>query len=243
MDAILIPKNNSTELNDYQKRLIIAVAIMQTDGIPKRAERLKQLDFCTDSVKFEVLRESNKVNDKLYNELFKLYFAQKDNAKKPEPSSILQGPGWKEVEAKPRKLTDDEIRKMIDLYNRGTKIKELGVIFRRTTKQISSLIYSWKRSDKYKELFNVNKTKPAEKPQEQEKKPEIKDEDAPEPFCAEGTGLISTDGSIKLDDEPILAALRKEMIDSGCVQCYGTVQITITPHKPTGMKVTRGCRE
>lgn len=86
MDAKLIPKNNSTELNDYQKRLIIAAAIRQTDGIPKRAERLKQLDFCTDSVKFEVLRESNKVDDKLYNELFKLYFAQKDNTKKPELS-------------------------------------------------------------------------------------------------------------------------------------------------------------
>lgn len=258
MDAIIRPKEKAEELNDYQKRLIVAAALRQTDGYPLRAERLKKLEFCTDAVKFEVLRESNKVNDKLYNELFKLYFAQKDNTKKPEQSSILQGPGWKEVEAKPIKLTDDEIRKMIDLYNRGTKIKELGVIFRRTTQQISSLIYSWKRSDKYKELFNMTKTKPAEKPQEQEKKfediiqsvdagsrkePEVKDEDAPEPFCAEGTGLISTDGSIKLDDEPILAALRKEMIDSGCVQCYGTVQIIITPHKPTGMKVTRGCRE
>ena len=61
-------------------------------------------------------------------------------------------------------------------------------------------------------------------------------------FCAEGTGLISTDGSIKLDDEPILAALRKAIVDSGSVQFYGTVQIIITPHKPTGMKVTRGAR-
>ena len=251
MDAKLIPKNNSTELNDYQKRLIIAVAIMQTDGIPKRAERLKQLDFCTDSVKFEVLRESNKVNNKLYNELFKLYFAQKDNTKKPELSSILQGPGWKEVEAKPRKLTDDEIRKMIDLYNRGTKIKELGVIFRRTTQQISSLIYSWKRSDKYKELFNMTKTKPAEKPQEQEARFEdiIQSVDAgsrkemPEPntmpkaFTATGKGFMSTEGGLKLDEEPITTLLRQEIVKKGLAQFYAEVEITIRPVAPVGMVV------
>lgn len=230
MDAILIPKNNSTELNDYQKRLIIAVAIMQTDGIPKRAERLKQLDFCTDSVKFDVLRESNKVNDKLYNELFKLYFAQKDNAKKPEPSSILQGPGWKEVEAKPRKLTDDEIRKMIDLYNSGTKIKELGVIFRRTTQQINSLIYSWKRSDKYKELFKMNsKTKITE-----DNKKEAK---VPQRITARGKGFLSTDTGLKLDEEPITAMIRQKLVELGLAQFYAEVEIVIKQSEPTGMVV------
>lgn len=129
-------------------------------------------------------------------------------------------------------------------------------MFRRTTQAINSLIYAYKHQNKYKGLFKMNESKQAEKPQEKKfeeiiqsvdagsrKDPETKDEDAPEPFCAEGTGLISTDGSIKLDDEPILAALRKEMVDSGNVQFYGTVQIIITPHKPTGMKVTRGCGE
>ena len=257
MDAIIRPKEKAEELNDYQKRLIVAAALRQTDGYPLRAERLKKLEFCTDAVKFEVLKSDSKINDKLYNELHKLYFAATDKCK-PQPSSILRGPGWQEVKLKPSRLSAEEIQRLIDLYNNGTKVKELAILFRRSTQDISSMIYSYKHSKKYKELFTMSKEKPAEKPQEQEKKfediiqsvdagsrkePEIKDEDAPEPFCAEGTGLISTDGSIKLDDEPILAALRKEMIDSGCVQCYGTVQIIITPHKPTGMKVTRGCRE
>jgi hypothetical protein len=227
MDAKLIPKNNSTELNDYQKRLIIAAAIRQTDGIPKRAERLKQLDFCTDSVKFEVLRESNKVDDKLYNELFKLYFAQKDNTKKPELSSILQGPGWKEVEAKPRKLTDDEIRKMIDLYNRGTKIKELGVIFRRTTQQISSLIYSWKRSDKYKELFKMNAITESDK----------KETDIPRKITARGKGFLSTDTGLKLDEEPITTMIRQKLVELGLAQFYAEVEIVIKQSEPTGMVV------
>lgn len=253
MDAIR-PKEKAEELNDYQKRLIVAVALKQTDGYPLRAERLKKLEFCTDAVKFEVLKSDSKINDKLYNELHKLYFAATDKCK-PQPSSILRGPGWQKVNLKPRRLSAEEIQRLIDLYNNGTKVKELAILFRRSTQDISNMIYSYKHSKKYKELFTMSKEKPAPKPQEQEKKfediiqsvdagsrkePEIKDEDAPEPFCAEGTGLISTDGSIKLDDEPILAALRKEMIDSGCVQCYGTVQIIITPHKPTGMKVTRG---
>lgn len=227
MDAKLIPKNNSTELNDYQKRLIIAAAIRQTDGIPKRAERLKQLDFCTDSVKFEVLRESNKVDDKLYNELFKLYFAQKDNTKKPELSSILHGPGWKEVEAKPRKLTDDEIRKMIDLYNRGTKIKELGVIFRRTTQQISSLIYSWKRSDKYKELFKMNAITESDK----------KETDIPRKITARGKGFLSTDTGLKLDEEPITTMIRQKLVELGLAQFYAEVEIVIKQSEPTGMVV------
>lgn len=227
MDAKLIPKNNSTELNDYQKRLIIAAAIRQTDGIPKRAERLKQLDFCTDSVKFEVLRESNKVDDKLYNELFKLYFAQKDNTKKPEPSSILQGPGWKEVEVKPKRLTDDEICRIIDLYNRGTKTKEIGVIFRRTTQQISSLIYSWKRSDKFKELFKMNAITESDK----------KETDIPRKITARGKGFLSTDTGLKLDEEPITTMIRQKLVELGLAQFYAEVEITIRPVAPVGMVV------
>lgn len=296
MDAIIRPKEKAEELNDYQKRLIVATALRQTDGYPLRAERLKKLEFCTDAVKFEVLKSDSKINDKLYNELHKLYFAATDKCKPPQPSSTLRGPGWQEVKLKPSRLSTEEIQRLIGLYNNGTKVKELATLFRRSAQDISNMIYSYKHSKKYKELFTMSKEKPAEKPQEQEKKfediiqsvdagsrkePEIKDEDAKmedlfqticesnknaarafremdmsteaaakafhfpvnNSFCAEGTGLISTDGSIKLDDEPILAALRKEMVDSGNVQFYGTVQIIITPHKPTGMKVTRGCRE
>lgn len=256
MDAIVRPKEKITELDEHQKRLIIAVALRQTDGHPRRIERLKKMDFCTDAVKFEVLKAEPKVSDALYNELHKLYFSAENMKPVPQPSGVLQGPGWQEVKLKPDRLNPEEVTRLIDLYNQGIKPKELGVMFHRTTQAINSLIYAYKHQNKYKGLFKMNESKQAEKPQEKKfeeiiqsvdagsrKDPETKDEDAPEPFCAEGTGLISTDGSIKLDDEPILAALRKEMIDSGNVQFYGTVQIIITPHKPTGMKVTRGCGE
>ena len=170
MDALIPRREKVEELNDYQKRLIVSVALKQTDAYPKRAERLKKIEFCTDAVKFEVLRNEPKINDVLYAELHRLYFSEANRSEPPQRSSVVQGPGWKEIEAKPRALTENEARRLIELYNQGTKPREIGVIFNRTPQAINSLIYAYKHQDRYKELFKMDKEKAAPKPQEQEKK-------------------------------------------------------------------------
>lgn len=251
MNAHIMPTNRITRLPPYQYNLIVKIAT-RNEPICVRADRLKALDYCTDNVKFEVLKKSRKVDDETYQALYDLYFGvvERDDDK-PEPAPEPK----KNKGGRPSKWDDADVLTLIHYYNKGTKASVLANMFHKSEKVIYEKLYRLKRDEKYKEMFKMAKEKPAEKPQEQEKKfediiqsvdagsrkePEIKDEEAPEPYCAEGTGLISTDGSIKLDDEPILAALRKEMVDSGNVQFYGTVQIIITPHKPTGMKVTRG---
>lgn len=255
MNAHITPTDKIGRLTNYQFNLIIRLATSQ-EPVCVRADRIRAISYCTDDVKFEVLKKSRKVDDDTYNALYNLYFGvveRDDDKPEPEPEPKKNKGG------RPSKWDEADVLTLIHYYNKGYKASVLANMFHKSEQQIYSKIYDLKKSKKYKEMFTtMSKEKAAPKPQEQEakfeeiiqsvdagsrKEPETKDEDAPEPFCAEGTGLISTDGSIKLDDEPILAALRKEMIDSGCVQCYGTVQIIITPHKPTGMKVTRGVTE
>ncbi len=292
MNARITPTDKVGRLTNYQFNLIIRLATSQ-EPVCVRADRIRALSYCTDDVKFEVLKKSRKVDDDTYNALYNLYFGvvERDDDK-PEPAPEPK----KSKGGGPSKWDEADVLTLIHYYNKGTKASVLADMFHKSESVIRDKIYRLKKDEKYKEMFTVSKEKAAPKPQEQEKKfediiqsvdagsrkePEIKDEDAKmedlfqticesnknaarafremamsteavakafhfpvhNSFCADGTGLISTDGGIKLDDEPILAALRKEMIDSGCVQCYGTVQITITPHKPTGMKVTRGVTE
>ena len=250
MNARITPTDKIARLTNYQFQLIIMLATSQ-EPVCVRADRIRALSYCTDDVKFEVLKKSRKVDDETYQALYDIYFGvvEKDDDK-PEPAPEPK----KSKGGRPSKWDEADVLTLIHYYNKGTKTSVLANMFHKTEKQIYDKLYFVKRDEKYKEMFTtMNKKEAAPKPQEEKfeeiiqsvdagsrKEPEIKDEDAPEPFRAEGTGLISTDGGIKLDDEPILAALRKEMIDSGCVQCYGTVHIIITPHKPTGMKVTRG---
>lgn len=249
MDAIIRPKENITELDEHQKRLIIAVALRQTDGHPRRIERLKKMDFCTDAVKFEVLKAEPKVSDTLYNELHKLYFSAENMKPAPQPSGVLQGPGWQEVKLKPDRLKPEEVTRLIDLYNQGIKPKELGVMFRRTTQAINSLIYAYKHQNKYKGLFKMNESKQAEKPQEKKFEEIIGSVDAgshkeapdpdsvPKVFKASGKGFLSTDGGLKLDEEPITAMLRQKIKEKGLAQFYAEVEIIVRPAIPTGMTV------
>ena len=241
------------------KKMIVGIATRPGDPYPKRAERLKALKFCTDDVKFQVLKTSDRVSEKLYDGLFALYFGEAlpdqegedaagnaaNAAETEENAAEMQ---QKKTERRSYTIWDEaDVMTLIHYYNKGADTKELAAMFDRSTQQIRDKLKALKKNDKYREMFNMDNGQDKKFEEiinsvdEGRRLPELPD-DEPEPFIAEGFGLISTDGSIKLDDEPILAALRKAIVDSGSVQFYGTVQIIITPHKPTGMKVTRGAR-
>jgi len=241
------------------KKMIVGIATRPGDPYPKRAERLKALKFCTDDVKFQVLKTSDRVSEELYDSLFALYFGEAlpdqegedaagnaaNAAETEENAAEMQ---QKKTERRSYTIWDEaDVMTLIHYYNKGTETKELAAMFDRSTQQIRDKLKALKKNDKYREMFNMDNGQDKKFEEiinsvdEGRRLPELPD-DEPEPFIAEGVGLISTDGSIKLDDEPILAALRKAIVDSGSVQFYGTVQIIITPHKPTGMKVTRGAR-
>lgn len=260
MDARIPPTDKIGRLSHYQFNMIIKIAV-RNEPICARADRLKALDFCTDAVKFEVLKKSRKIDDETYQALYDLYFGvvEKDDDEKPEKEPQENKPNESETAPKSKrdyvKWDEADVMTLIHYYNKGVSADELAKMFNRDKRHVWDKIKALKKNEKYKELFTMSKEKPAEKPQEQEDKTEnvaastdaevkteLPKDNEPEPFCAEGTGLISTDAGLKLDDEPILAALRKEIVDSGNVQFYGTVQIIITPHKPTGMKVSRGVR-
>ena len=76
MDAIMPVMTDPKKLVRRQMKMIVGIATRPDDPYPKRAERLKALRFCTDDVKFEVLKASDRVSEDLYDGLFALYFGE-----------------------------------------------------------------------------------------------------------------------------------------------------------------------
>lgn len=245
MNAHIMPTNRITRLPPYQYNLIVKIATRK-EPICVRADRLKALDYCTDDVKFEVLKKSRKVDDETYQALYDLYFGvvEKDDAKpEPEPKKNKGG--------RPSKWDEADVLTLIHYYNKGTKASVLADMFHKSENVIYNKLYSLKRDEKYKEMFTMSKEKPAEKPQEQAQKFEeiVQSIDAgnrkeiPEPsnmpkaFTATGKGFMSTEGGLKLDEEPITALLRQEIVKKGLAQFYAEVEITIRPVAPVGMIV------
>ena len=245
MNARITPTDKVGRLTNYQFRLITKIATRQ-EPICVRADRLKALDYCTDAVKFEVLKKSRKIDDETYQALYDLYFGvvEKDDAK-PEPELKKNKGG------RPSKWDEADVLTLIHYYNKGTKASILANMFHKSENVIYEKIHRLKKDEKYKEMFTMAKEKAAPKPQEQEQKFEeiIQSVDAgsrkemPEPstmpkaFTANGKGFMSTEGGLKLDEEPITALLRQKIIELGLAQFYAEVEITIRPVAPVGMVV------
>lgn len=243
MNAHITPTDKIGRLTSYQFKLIIRLATSK-EPVCVRADRIRALSYCTDAVKFEVLKKSRKIDDETYQALYDIYFGvvEKDDDK-PEPKKNKGG--------RPSTWDEADVLTLIHYYNKGTKASVLANMFHKSENVIYNKLYSLKRDEKYKEMFTMSKEKPAEKPQEQEKKFEeiIQSVDAgsrkeiPEPstmpkaFTATGKGFMSTEGGLKLDEEPITALLRQEIVKKGLAQFYAEVEITIRPVAPVGMIV------
>ena len=243
MNAHIMPTNRITRLPPYQYNLIVKIATRK-EPICVRADRLKALDYCTDNVKFEVLKKSRKVDDETYQALYDLYFGvvEKDDAKpEPEPKKNKGG--------RPSKWDEADVLTLIHYYNKGTKASILADMFHKSENVIYEKIHRLKKDEKYKEMFKMAKEKAAPKPQVQKFEEIVQSIDAgsrkeiPEPsnmpkaFTATGKGFMSTEGGLKLDEEPITALLRQEIVKKGLAQFYAEVEITIRPVAPVGMIV------
>lgn len=243
MNARITPTEKIGRLTNYQFKLIIRLATSK-EPVCVRADRIRALSYCTDAVKFEVLKKSREIDDETYQALYDIYFGvvEKDDDK-PEPKKNKGG--------RPSKWDEADVLTLIHYYNKGTKASVLADMFHKSENVIYAKIHRLKKDEKYKEMFKMAKEKAAPKPQEQEQKFEeiIQSVDAgsrkeiPEPstmpkaFTATGKGFMSTEGGLKLDEEPITALLRQEIVKKGLAQFYAEVEITIRPVAPVGMIV------
>lgn len=234
-------------LNSHRRRIIVYTATREQDDHYTRVERLKKLNFCTDAVKFETLYRSEQVSKELYDDLYRLYFGTAQD--KDEQHAMSEG---QHRQARIQ-WTDGLNRKLINAYNSGLRGAALAekMGFKRTT--VMSHLQKIRVHPKYKEMFNVNQntTTPAvsEEPitetapetivAEEPIAPKVHDSlsKMPQCFSAYGSGFITTDGGLKLDEEPILTAIRQKIMERGLRQFYGEVTILIAPREPAGMTV------
>ena len=295
MNAIIPVADKIQRLPRHQQKIIVNIAL-RNEPFPVRVERLRDLQFCTDDVKFQVLKLNRMVSEELYQSLYDIYFgvAKEEQPDAPEPAEsdkpgqdehdpepeqdepVLPDPeppqalldGFTEVppeaitakpeqtrapDKKPRnRFTNVENDKFIRDYLSGVSRAGLAEIYGLTREQVTSKIYNFIQSGRIKGDTTMENTKePKNHDQSREekfaeiigsidagKRPEMPEPDAlPKAFTATGKGFISTDGGLKLDEEPILSLLRQTIIQRGLMQFYGEVEITVRPTAPTGMMV------
>lgn len=124
--------------------------------------------------------------------------------------------------------TDEDTQTLIHFYNKGTKYVVLADMFGVTAKDINNKIQRLKKSEHWGRYFTDSTTI-----SKMETLPEKK-----KIYKAVGTGFISVDGSMKIDDKPITAELAKVISESGLKQFYGEIEIRIKPIQPTGITVS-----
>jgi DNA-directed RNA polymerase specialized sigma24 family protein len=235
-------------LNSHRRRIIVYTATREQDDHYTRVARLKKLNFCTDAVKFETLYRSEQVSKELYDDLYRLYF----NA----PPKTDKG---KETETMSRRIhwTEENTAELINAYTNGLRGAELADKMGMDLIAVKNRLQRLRKDPKYKEMLTMNQTNTktnttpavAEEPitetapettvAEEPIAPKVHDSlsKMPQCFSAYGSGFITTDGGLKLDEEPILTAIRQKIMERGLRQFYGEVSILIYPREPAGMTV------
>lgn len=304
MNAIIPVTDKIQRLPRHQQKIIVNIAL-RNEPVPVRVERLRGLRFCTDDVKFQVLKLNRMVSEELYQSLYDIYFgvAKEEQPDAPEPAEsdkpgqdehdpepeqdepVLPAPeppqalldGFTELspevitakpeqtrapDKKPRnRFTNAENEKFVRDYLGGVSRDGLAEIYGLTRKQVTKKIENLKKSGWMEEAKKINneptiqENKPIEEPKTHDqsreekfndiiasvdagKRPELPEPDAlPKAFTATGKGFITTDGGLKLDEEPILSLLRQTILQRGLAQFYGEIEICIRPTAPTGMMV------
>lgn len=275
MKARIIPIDDPARLSDEQKARIIATAYAGPKSFVWRANELKNIDYCTDDVKFQVLKESDLISNELYDCIYDIYFGNvrlKGNVFEPEPldiaeyqstvvaknetttsldtSTAAEAPtetptaDQPEMRAYAQRMTDEETVELINFYLDGASFEDIAQRYGRTVPQIRRKIADCKRKDKYRDMFNDKTIPTVDLPSaEPEELTDItaavvEEHSVPKAIKAKGKGFLTTDGGLKLNEEPLTTALRQKLIELGIVQMYAQVEITVRPSEPEGMAVS-----
>lgn len=229
MNAILPKIDTVARLNSYQKRIIVGIATRPKDEIFVRAERLKKLDFCTDAVKFEVLKQSDTVSEELYNTLYELYFGEiKEDKPMEEETKVTEQAEQVEQPEQPKKKvwSDEDCKTLIHFYNKGTDTKTLARMFEVTDVSIHVKLSKLKKSPKWREMFEGNTTKSTPE------QPKTKT------FIAKGSGFMDISDGIALDGTLVTDKLVETLRSAGYSQFYGEIAIAVKPIRTSGMVVS-----
>lgn len=275
MKARIIPIDDPARLSDEQKARIIATAYAGPKSFVWRANELKNIGYCTDDVKFQVLKESDLISNELYDCIYDLYFGNvrlKGNVFEPKPldiaeyqntvvaenetttsldtSTAAEAPTETPTADQPEKrayaqrMTDEETVELINFYLDGASYEDLAQRYGRTVAQIKAKLRDEKSKGKHRDMFN-DKTMPSVGLPSAE--PEeltditaavVEEHSVPKAIKAKGKGFLTTDGGLKLNEEPLTTALRQKLIELGIVQMYAQVEITVRPSEPEGMVVS-----
>lgn len=273
MKARIIPIDDPARLSDEQKARIIATAYAGPKSFVWRANELKNIGYCTDGVKFQVLRESDLISNELYDCIYDLYFGNvrlKGNVFEPKLLDIAEYqstvvaknetttnadtptdmPTETTTAAQPEKrsysqrMTDEETVELINFYLDGASYEDMAKRYGRTVAQIRQKIADCKRKDKYRDMFNDKTIPSVDLPSaEPEELTDItaavvEEHSVPKAVRASGRGFLTTDGGLKINEEPLTTAIRQKLIELGIVQMYAQVEITVRPAEPEGMVVS-----
>ena len=260
MNAHYIIKT-ADRLSNYHRKLIVHLATNEDDDLQQRVKRLRKLSFCTDDVKFDVLHDN--ISGKLYDDLYNLYFGTVQDEE--EQATVNEGQHHKQPIHWTDELTVQLIE-AYNSGLRGVDLADkMGMDLIAVNNRLQR-IKAKPKFKEFRRMLNMNqtttqtantepaeteaKTAKAEAPTAKAEAPTAKTEaptaktEAPTPdrlpksFSAYGSGFITTEGGLKLDEEPILTAIRQAIMEKGLRQFYGEVAVTITPKEPTGMTVT-----
>lgn len=275
MKARIIPIDDPARLSDEQKARIIATAYAGPKSFLWRANELKNIGYCTDDVKFQVLKESDLISNELYDCIYDLYFGNvrlKGNVFEPKPldiaeyqntvvaenetttsldtSTAAEAPTETPTADQPEKrayaqrMTDEETVELINFYLDGASYEDLAQRYGRTVAQIKAKLRDEKSKGKHRDMFN-DKTMPSVGLPSAE--PEeltditaavVEEHSVPKAVRASGRGFLTTDGGLKINEEPLTTAIRQKLIELGIVQMYAQVEIMIRPSEPEGMVVS-----
>lgn len=256
-------RKTAKDLNNYQKRVILALALREKDDLPTRAKHLKRLVYCTDEAKFEVLKNAEAVSEGLYDSLYELYFGtvQEDELDAVQDEQGSEQGGEQDTMKEQEQLTEERVRRqgmhfqkwtdercirLIEEYKKGLPMKVLGELFGVSDVAACQKIAKLKKDERFRSLFADEPTPtaeplPAVEPTQEGPPAEPitapPKSHLPKAFTATGTGLLTVGDGLKLDGEPLLTMLRQEIIKRGVEQFYAEVEIVIRPAEPKGMTV------
>lgn len=122
-------------LTTYQKQQIVFIATSPQYSEPERVKLLRSLSYCTDTVKFEVLKSSEQISQKQYDSLYDRYFLGKVH----------------------KQWTYEETTKLIECYNNGISPKEMAKMFDASAAAISCRLTYIRRKPHFKSMFTLKK--------------------------------------------------------------------------------------